>query len=212
LIDHERLKIAVAGMLMSPYVPMLFMGEEYAEDAPFYFFVSHSNKELIKAVREGRKKEFEAFNWEAEPQDPQDEKTFNSSKLNWSRRTEGEHALILGWYTELIALRRKHPALRNFNKNDIRAYPVLNDGLAVHRRCEHGTNHLLVYFNFSERELSVQLPQSAEHWWKIEDSKDEAWISDAGGNAQLSPSSAQSGHELKLPPLSVVMYSNKKGD
>src|SRR4051812_6254579 len=123
LIDHERLKIAAAAMLLSPYIPMLFMGEEYAEDAPFYYFVSHSDKDLIAAVREGRKKEFEAFKWESEPEDPQDEKTFNASKLTWSKREEGEHALMLSWYTELIALRRNHPAMRNFNKNEIRAVP-----------------------------------------------------------------------------------------
>ena len=210
LIDHERLKMAVAGMMMAPYVPMLFMGEEYADDAPFYYFVSHSDEKLIKAVREGRKKEFEAFKWENDPLDPQDEETFRASKLNWSQRGEGEHALMLGWYTELIALRKKHPALQNFNKNDVRAYPVSNETLLLHRRCEQGTNHLLALFNFSEKESSAQIPAIVKTWKKVLDSKDEAWISEQGNQGFESPATIEGGQMISLPPVSVLIYGNSQ--
>jgi maltooligosyltrehalose trehalohydrolase len=206
LLDHERLKIAAAGMLLSPYVPMLFMGEEYAEDAPFYYFVSHSDKDLIAAVREGRKKEFEAFKWETEPEDPQDEKTFNASKLTWSKRNEGEHALMLSWYTELIALRRNHAAMRNFNKNDVRAVPFGDKGLMVHRKSVAGNEHLFFAFNFSDHQLSISPPSTICCWKKILDSKDNNWISGNEGET-ASPGALKMGEMLELPPLSAVVYS-----
>src|SRR5690606_11469076 len=91
LVGFSHLKIAAAAILLSPYVPMLFMGEEYADPSPFFYFVSHTDKELIKAVREGRKKEFEGYNWESEPTDPQEEDTFLRSKLQWELRKKGKH-------------------------------------------------------------------------------------------------------------------------
>jgi maltooligosyltrehalose trehalohydrolase len=99
---------------------MLFMGEEYGEENPFFYFISHSDKNLIEAVQKGRKKEFEGFNWEGEPPDPQDESVFSCSKLQWHLRNEGKHAILLSWYTKLIELRRINPILQNFSKNDIR--------------------------------------------------------------------------------------------
>jgi maltooligosyltrehalose trehalohydrolase len=63
LVDLEQQKIASAALFLSPYIPLLFMGEEYGEDNPFYYFVSHSDKLLIEQVREGRKDEFKAFMW-----------------------------------------------------------------------------------------------------------------------------------------------------
>ncbi len=69
-------------VLLSPYIPLIFMGEEYGETAPFLFFISHSDPELIKAVRQGRKDEFKTFNWKDEPPDPQDIETFMRSKLD----------------------------------------------------------------------------------------------------------------------------------
>ncbi|HYH54971.1 MAG TPA: malto-oligosyltrehalose trehalohydrolase, partial [Anseongella sp.] len=114
LVDFERLKLAAAAILLSPYIPLLFMGEEYGEESPFFYFVSHSDEELIKAVREGRKKEFAGFNWEADPPDPLDETTFGRSKLKWHQRGEGKHLILLQWHKELIRLRRSHPALQTF--------------------------------------------------------------------------------------------------
>lgn len=95
LVNFEQLKIAAAALILSPYVPMLFMGEEYGEESPFFYFISHSEEELIKVVREGRKKEFENFNWETEPPDPQDELTFQQSKIQWHKRADGKHAILL---------------------------------------------------------------------------------------------------------------------
>ncbi len=82
LVSFESLKLAAGVVLLSPYIPLIFMGEEYGETAPFLFFISHSDPELIKAVRQGRKDEFKTFNWKDEPPDPQDIETFMRSKLD----------------------------------------------------------------------------------------------------------------------------------
>jgi maltooligosyltrehalose trehalohydrolase len=85
LVSFEQQKLAAASIILSPYLPMLFMGEEYAETAPFQFFISHTDPDLVRAVREGRKEEFARFEWNQEPPDPQDEATFLRCKLNHKR-------------------------------------------------------------------------------------------------------------------------------
>jgi maltooligosyltrehalose trehalohydrolase len=148
LIDFERLKIAAAAVLLSPYIPMLFMGEEYADEAPFFYFISHEDPELINAVREGRKKEFAAFSSEGEPPDAYAQETFRSSKLTWKKRSEGKHAVILAWHKHLIALRRSHQAMQSYNRKDIQASIIGKKGLMLHRR--HNQAHILCLFNFGE--------------------------------------------------------------
>ncbi|MBD0377325.1 MAG: malto-oligosyltrehalose trehalohydrolase, partial [Flavisolibacter sp.] len=119
LVNFERAKLAAAAIMLSPYIPMLFMGEEYGDDTPFYYFVSHSDPALVEAVRKGRKEEFKDFGFDVEPPDPQDEKTFNDSKINWDKRKEGRHKILLQWHEELIRLRKTLSVLKNFEKKDI---------------------------------------------------------------------------------------------
>lgn len=107
LLDHERRKLAAGLMLLSPYPPMLFMGEEYAEDAPFEYFIEHSDPQLVEAVRNGRREEFESFGWTHDVPDPQDPAIFHRSKLNFDLRTEGDHATLFDLYRELLQLRKQ---------------------------------------------------------------------------------------------------------
>ncbi|MFC1970861.1 malto-oligosyltrehalose trehalohydrolase, partial [Chloroflexota bacterium] len=81
LVSFEALKLTAGIVLLSPFMPLLFMGEEYGETSPFPYFVSHNDPELIEAVRKGRREEFLAFDWQGEIPDPQDESTFLSAKL-----------------------------------------------------------------------------------------------------------------------------------
>ena len=81
-LSFEQQKLAAGAVLLSPFIPLLFMGEEYGETAPFQYFVSHSDPALIEAVRQGRREEFAAFAWQGEVPDPQDEATFRRSRLN----------------------------------------------------------------------------------------------------------------------------------
>ncbi len=108
LVSFEKQKLAAGILLTAPFVPMLFMGEEFGETAPFRYFVSHGDKDLVKAVQEGRKREFEYFNHkEAEFPDPQAEKTFNESKLQWDFQNNSQKTALFGFYQELLRLRKE---------------------------------------------------------------------------------------------------------
>ena len=121
LIDFEATKLAAGALLLSPYIPLLFMGQEYGEESPFLYFVSHSDPELVEAVREGRKKEFTDFEAEGNYIDPQSEETFNSSKLHWEQKNEGKHQVLWQLYRKLIALRHTVPALKKLDKQNFKA-------------------------------------------------------------------------------------------
>jgi maltooligosyltrehalose trehalohydrolase len=113
LVNRDKLKIGTAIVLTSPFLPMLFQGEEWAASSPFQYFVDfHDEPELAKAVSEGRRHEFEAFGWRPEEvPDPQDPATFERSKLRWEEVGRPDHADMLDWYTRLIHLRRSVHAL-----------------------------------------------------------------------------------------------------
>jgi maltooligosyltrehalose trehalohydrolase len=112
LVSRDALRLAAALLLLSPYVPLLFMGEEHGETNPFLYFVSHGDPALIEAVRKGRQEEFASFGWKGEVPDPQAEETFEASRPRWERAEAGEGARMLALYRELIRLRRTEPALR----------------------------------------------------------------------------------------------------
>ena len=108
----DLVKVGAGLVLTAPFTPMLFMGEEWAAGTPWQYFTDHVDPELAKAVAAGRRAEFAAHGWgPADVPDPQDEGTFLRSKLDWSELDDPEHAGVLAWYTELIALRRRRPEL-----------------------------------------------------------------------------------------------------
>jgi maltooligosyltrehalose trehalohydrolase len=108
LVSQERLKIAATLVITSPFVPMLFQGEEWGSKGPFQYFTAHEDPDLAEAVRNGRRNEFKSFGWEPEDvPDPQAKETFWNSKLRWSE-LEGDAAQnMLNWHKQLIALRSK---------------------------------------------------------------------------------------------------------
>ena len=113
-VGFERAMIAGAIVLISPFVPMLFQGEEWAASSPFQYFADHEDPQLARAVSEGRKREFQAFGWSPDSiPDPERRETFLRSKLNWEEIDEGQHARMLAWYRDLIHLRRSTPSLNN---------------------------------------------------------------------------------------------------
>ena len=107
LVDHERRKLVLAAVLLSPFTPMLFMGEEYGEQAPFPFFVDHSDPELREAVRRGRAEEFASFAWSGEPPDPSAPETFASAVLRPARAEDAHHQRLEALTTELLTHRRR---------------------------------------------------------------------------------------------------------
>lgn len=122
LVSPGRQKIAAALTLCSPFVPMLFQGEEWAARAPFQYFTDHPEPDLAKAVREGRRKEFAAFGWKPEDvPDPQAPETFQRSKLNWAELSQPAHASMLDWHRQLIQLRRGEPTLLDARLDQVQA-------------------------------------------------------------------------------------------
>ncbi len=107
-VGFAQRKLAAAAVLLSPFTPMLFMGEEYGEIRPFPFFVSHHSVELVDAIRQRRTLEFPDQDWSPVP-DPGDPATMASAVL---RTTGSSREAALGaLYRDLIALRRGQPAL-----------------------------------------------------------------------------------------------------
>jgi maltooligosyltrehalose trehalohydrolase len=112
LVNTGRLKIAAALALTSPFVPMLFQGEEWGASTPFQYFTDHPDHGLVKAVREGRRQESAAFGWKSDDiPDPQAPETFLRSRLNWDELSREPHAGLFEWHRQLIALRQHEPAL-----------------------------------------------------------------------------------------------------
>ncbi len=203
LISFEQLKLAAAAMLISPYVPMIFMGEEYGEDNPFLYFVSHGDENLVKAVQEGRKKEFEAFKWQGEIPDPQSEYTFNRSKLDWQKKQNGKYKTLYDWHKTLLKLRKKTPALKNFDRNDIIVEEIVKDKILKILRVKR-ENQILALFNFDKNPVETDLQNSNGNWKKILDSEDENW----GSGNSVCPEILEK-QKIKINGLQFVLYQKK---
>ncbi|MCF2969764.1 malto-oligosyltrehalose trehalohydrolase [Synechococcus sp. Nb3U1] len=199
LTSFEGLKLAAATLLLAPMLPMLYMGEEYGETAPFQYFVSHGDPDLVEAVRQGRRKEFSAFTWKGEVPDPQSEETFYRSKLNWDLKSAGQHQALWRWYQTLIRLRKTLPALQTFQRESVQAHLFADCGLAL-QRCQ-GSHALLALFNFSPDHSATYSGWSAGTWQKVLDSNDPDWL---GAGSQL-PYQSQ-GDPVEVPAYGVVVY------
>ncbi len=157
LVSTDKLKVAAASIILSPYIPMLFMGEEFGASTPFLYFIDHSDEWLINAVREGRREEFRDFVKEGvDFPDPQSPDVFYRSKLKWQEKNEGEHKELFEWYKQLIALRQNHSALQNFSKKDLDVQLIENKGLMMHRRSNEKKGELVILINFSDDDLRYE--------------------------------------------------------
>jgi maltooligosyltrehalose trehalohydrolase len=157
LLDLPKLKAVAALTLLSPFVPMLFQGEEWGAATPFLYFTDHQDPALAAAVTAGRTREFASFRWAGEVPDPQAPATFERSKLDWSELSRSPHEELLDWHRRLIALR----ASRSMHAG--RARPKVRfDQKAQWLRVEHAG--LLAAFNFGAAPRRVPLPAGA---WEL---------------------------------------------
>lgn len=173
-VTFEDLKLAAGLTLLSPFIPLLFMGEEYAEDAPFPYFIEHSDPELIEAVRRGRRSEFEAFAWQGEIPDPQAEATFLSAKLRRDLRAKHEHQSLFEFYRTLIELRKTLPALRRLDKERMRVIARENEKVLQIERWE-GHDRTLLIANFNTTPQTVPTELAGPGWRKLLDSAEARW-------------------------------------
>jgi maltooligosyltrehalose trehalohydrolase len=215
LVSRDRLKLAAATTLLSPFVPLLFMGEEYAETAPFLYFISHTDPKLVEAVRKGRHEEFAAFAWQGEAPDPQSEDTFTRSKLDLSLRERSDHREILALYRELLALRREVPALAALDReaqrieynDDARTLCILRETSDLSRP---GAIAALL-FNFSESPADIFAGPAARYFplcWSLRlDTRERRF----GGDGSVLPTGMKPSETpaLTLPPLSFALYTSE---
>lgn len=201
LVSFEALKLAAAVLLLAPNVPLIFMGEEYAEDAPFLYFVSHTDQDLIAVVREGRKKDFAAFHLEGEYLDPESTDTFNKSKLQWDKRQEGKHKVMLELYQHLIQLRRNIPALKQLDKQNLDASVIEEDKLMFLRRGTQ-SSQIFCIINFNEKEMTFTAKSPSGNWQKILDSADTQWM----GSGSTMPETLIQEQKLTIKAQSFALY------
>jgi maltooligosyltrehalose trehalohydrolase len=174
LVGTPQLKAIAALVLLSPFVPLLFQGEEWGARTPFLYFTDHLDPQLALAVAQGRREEFAGFGWQEEVPNPQERASFTRSKLDWSEIAIPRHADLLAWHQQLIRLRRRRAlgsgcakAQVNFDEQ-ARWLTVTHAGI-------------LAVFNFAPQPQSVPLPPGA---WQIalcSDSKHQAPPGSIGG-------------------------------
>ncbi len=203
LISFEALKLAAGAVILSPFIPMLFMGEEYAEEAPFTYFVSHSDPELIQAVRQGRKQEFEAFHYDGEPPDPEAVDTFLICKLNWDKRKEGKHQVLWLFHQHLIRLRNTLPSLLHRDFQSIQTGSDEDKRIVWWRRW-HENSQVLCLMNFSSTTVTFDPDLNSFAGQKILDSALEKWM----GNGSSAPEALQPGQSVTLSAQSFVLYQS----
>lgn len=204
LVSFESLKLAAGAVLLSPFLPLIFMGEEYGETAPFLYFTSHGDEALARAVRDGRRAEFAAFAALGEIPDPQAEATFLRSKLDQGLRRQGHHAVLQAFYGELLRLRRAIPALAQPSKarQQVDEHEEAHC-LAIRRWAEGGQALLLLAFADSPATARLALPRGA--WHKRLDSAEARWL----GPGSPLPARIESEGEVRLtlPPRGVALYT-----
>jgi maltooligosyltrehalose trehalohydrolase len=205
LVSFEALKLAAGAVLLSPYVPMLFMGEEYGEEAPFTYFVSHSDPDLIQAVRQGRKQEFAAFHGEGEPLDPEAVETFLLCKLNWEKRKQGKHQVLWSFYQHLIQLRNTLPPLAHRDFQSIEVGSDETRQLVWWRRW-HENSQVVCLMNFNQSDITFEPTLATLCGRKILDSAEPKW----SGSGSSAPEELQPGRQATLPAQSVVLYESKQ--
>jgi maltooligosyltrehalose trehalohydrolase len=183
LVDEGRLKIAATLLLLAPFTPMLFQGEEWAASSPFLYFTNHSDQEVGNAVREGRRREFAAFGWDPdEIPDPQDASTFERSRLNWNEMEEPFHRRMLDWYRAMIRLRKRI------------SRPQDQAGHGVHVKVDDELSRI----EFARDGISVHVNLGEDDWQlPLSDGMHVLMASD--------PSTRPSGGTLCLSPSSVAI-------
>jgi maltooligosyltrehalose trehalohydrolase len=203
LVPREALNVAAATYLLAPKTPLLFMGEEYGERAPFQYFTDHGDLALVEAVRKGRQAEFASFAWEGEVPDPQSPATFERSLVHPGARSRVEQDQLLRWYHRLIDLRKSVPALgaAQPGRHEHRVWvDESKQVLFLHRKVP-GSPAVLAVLGFNRERISVTLREPIGSWQLMADSLDAEF-----GGSGLNRFPAATGIGLKGQTISVPAY------
>jgi maltooligosyltrehalose trehalohydrolase len=198
LVSFEALKLAAATVILSPYTPLLFMGEEYGEKNPFLFFVDHTRKELLETVSRGRKEEFAYFHHEAEFPDPGEEETFFKSVLSWDYTGIPSDAM-LRWYQWLIGFRKSRKAMQGRERMNAAAESPADRLIILQRNFE--TDQIVIVLNYASVAQSVN-SSFPKDLVCLQDSNDPSWAGSGNGCSPL----WKAGQALVVPANSVCIY------
>ena len=207
LVSFEALKLSAAAVLLAPFIPLLFMGEEYGETAHFVYFVSHTDEALREAVCHGRQREFAAANYTGEALDPCEEDTFRRAKLNHHLRRDGHHKALWEFYRELIGLRKELNSAVDLGRREREVRDFEKEKVLWVRMMWESTQALAL-FSFSKEAQTPSFPWPGGAWEKRLDSADPRW----GGPGTLALADVQGEGErsLTMQPLSAVVYLQKE--
>ncbi|MGQ9695248.1 MAG: malto-oligosyltrehalose trehalohydrolase [Thermodesulfobacteriota bacterium] len=203
LVNFSQLKLAAAVVLLSPFIPLIFMGEEYGEKAPFLYFISHTDPDLVEKVKKGRQEEFADFFPEGKMPDPYAEGTFAKCRLNHELCFQGNHKILRLFYQELIKLRRNLPPLKNLSKENLEIITWPDEKIFLVRRWTNEKEEACLIYNFAPMQVEVSLPILTGEWVKKLDSAEKTWH----GEGSSIPQRWRSGgiNSLKLSPQAVVL-------
>lgn len=202
LTSFDMQKLLAASVIFSPYLPMLFMGEEWSEPHPFLYFVSHTDPDLAEAVRNGRKAEFAAFHIAGEAPDPMAEETFQQSKLQWELLDKKPHNIMLHYYQTLINIRQQQPAFYHLDRKNMDVeYNSETQTLLLHRW--HNEQHIICLMNFSKRAQTFTLPTYASIWKQLLNSAAPQWNS-----PYTAPDIVNKTTSISVPPEAILVYAN----
>jgi len=198
-VGPDQLRLAAAAVLLAPGVPLLFMGEEYGETAPFAYFVDHGDPDLLEAVRRGRAEEIAASTWDEEAADPADPATFAAAVLDPAAERPGR-AQLVALHRRLLALRAEHPALVRSTRQEATAH---TEGPVVVLERRHGTQAVAALFNLGPEPAAARLPEPPSGGWRVLADSAEPEL---GGQGERAPAAAAAGHLVALGAWGFVAY------
>jgi maltooligosyltrehalose trehalohydrolase len=202
LAGFEAHKLAAGVLMTAPYVPMLFMGEEYADTAPFLYFISHGDPELVDSVRRGRKLEFKFSGSGYDPPDPQSPETFEASMPDRTLADNEPHSAMLNYYKKLIAVRKENPAMHRLSKKNLAVHTDGKADVLIVRRIFR-KSEICAVMNFSGRENICNIGENGYVYEKLIDSADREWA----GCGASAPSSIDENTAINLKPFNFIIYS-----
>lgn len=206
LLPFPALKLAAAAVLLSPYLPLLFMGEEYGEPRPFLYFISHGDPAVIGGVRRGRREEFAALALRGDAPDPQARATFTDSKLQWDLAKTGSHGALRAFYRALLRLRRELPALARLDNASLNAAVIAPTVLELRRWCDE--SRVVAWLNVSAEPAEVAVKLESGVWRKQLDAAEPVW---GGAGSALPTTLLAVETALALPPYAVAVYAAEPG-
>lgn len=209
-LSFDELKLVAGVTILSPYLPLLFMGEEYNEPAPFLYFIDFDAPDVVEGVRGGRKEEFADFlDGDEELPDPESYSTFYRSKLNFALHNQKHHGTLWQLYQKLISLRKSIPALRHLSKEHMEV-TVDNEQYVMKVRRWSEDSQTVALYNFSDETAVAELPMG--EWELCIDSSAAEWAKDSNNPKEaVAQSKLSTASPVTLQAKSFALFTTSGG-